>query len=81
MTTEWKQATQARYTTAILKVPSGKGFIVVGSVPVTCCHPDGRQRLYGTEQECLTAILADPWIQQDQEQGIQLSDCSFYKRG
>lgn len=79
MTTTTKLASGARYTTAILKVPSGKGFIVVGAVPVSCCHGDGRQRLYATEQECLEAILADPWIQQT-DQRIQLADCSFYKR-
>jgi len=68
-----------RYSTGILKAPSGV-FIVVGSVPSTCCDADGRQRTFDSEADALAAILADPWIQATPSQLIQLADCSPYQR-
>lgn len=69
----------SRFSTAIQRCDS-KGakwfgrYYVVGSVPATCHRVS-----YGSEGECLAAILADPWIKSEPTQLIQMADCSRYE--
>jgi len=72
------------YTTSIIRVPGGTKagqFMITGSIPRSCYDAQSmRSHIYPTEDEALSSILADPFIQSTPEQQIQLSDCSFFER-
>lgn len=69
------------FSTSVLRCPTAKPvFIVVGSVPATCCDEDGRQKRYGSEDEAIRAILSDPWIKETPDQPIQGADCRKINR-
>jgi len=66
-----------RYSTAIIKYPSGR-FGIAGSVPLECTYIENGQRrftAYNTEQEAINALLALGLTH------FQKADTSYYDTG